>query len=147
MPEGDVVAALNTWIGELFRRENVDRTEAALLASQAGERGSADHEVLKKRAADAETVLKRNQAAVAVTDAEIHAMIDSLGDVGAKLTEADLGALNQLYGELGVGLLDEPKGRTVIATVSPRVVSACPRGTRARVRGIRAWDACSCYGP
>ncbi|MDQ0381577.1 recombinase zinc ribbon domain-containing protein [Amycolatopsis thermophila] len=26
LPEGDVVAALNTWIGELFRRENIDRT-------------------------------------------------------------------------------------------------------------------------
>ncbi|WP_306996316.1 hypothetical protein [Amycolatopsis thermophila] len=85
------------------------------------------NEAQAQRAA-ARAELKGAPAPAAVTDAEIHAMIDSLGDVGAKLKEADPGALTQLYGELGVGLLYEPKGRTVIATVSPRVVSACVRG-------------------
>jgi hypothetical protein len=36
-----------------------------------------------------------------LTDADIHARIDSLGDVGAALTEADPEKLTRLYEEVG----------------------------------------------
>ncbi len=38
LPEIDVLAPLNAWIGELFTRENVDRTVESLIASQANRR-------------------------------------------------------------------------------------------------------------
>lgn len=135
LPEGDVVAALNTWIGELFGRENVDRTVAALLASQAGERKATDHEVLKKRAADAgvDPVAlvdgsNEAQARRAAATAELEGAPARTAVTDAEILKEDLEKLNQLHGALGVGLLHEPKGRTVMATVSPRVVSACVRG-------------------
>ena len=55
-------------------------------------------------------------------------MIDSLGDVGAMLKYANLDDLERLYNKLDVQLEYEPTGRTVVASVSPRVVSASVRG-------------------
>ncbi|TNC25088.1 hypothetical protein [Amycolatopsis alkalitolerans] len=52
-------------------------------------------------------------------------MIDALGDVGAALKHADPDDLEHLDEKLNVQLQYEPKGRTVIASVRPRVVSAC----------------------
>jgi hypothetical protein len=111
------VEPLNAWIGHLFDRRNVDRTVAALVASQDGGGKSSEWETVKKRLADAEKRLRRFQDAIgagidpgamvdaineaqvqraaaqaelegapaptAVTDAEVYAMIDALGDVGA----------------------------------------------------------------
>lgn len=160
--EHDVVEALNGWVGWLFSRENVDRTVAALVASQGETRATAAVEQTKKRARDAEAKLRRLQAAIeagvepsalveaindaqaqraaaraeldsaarpnAVSEAEVYAMIDSLGDVGAALKCARPEDLERLYQALNVELIYEPTGRTVVASVSPRVVSACVRG-------------------
>jgi hypothetical protein len=122
------VEPLNAWIGHLFDRRNVDRTVAALVASQDGGGRSSEWETAKKRLADAEKRLRRFQDAIgagidpgamvdaineaqaqraaaqaeldgaaaptAVTDAEVCAMIDALGDVGAAPNEAERRAWN-----------------------------------------------------
>ncbi|HVV07621.1 MAG TPA: recombinase family protein [Amycolatopsis sp.] len=66
--------------------------------------------------------------AAAVNDAEVYAMIDSLGDVAALLTDAKPASLERLYRALNLELRYEPKGLAVYATASPRVDSACVRG-------------------
>ena len=63
--EEHILGPLNGWIGQLFDRQNVDRTVAELVASQGTGGGAAQHEVVKKRLADAETRLRRHQAAIA----------------------------------------------------------------------------------
>ncbi len=125
LPEAAVLGPLNTWIGELFDRKNVDRIVAALVASQGCDRGepTARH-AMKKRLAKAESRLGKLRAAIeagvdpaalvesineaqaqraatraqleadapasnALSDAEVYAMIDSLGDVGHALNRAD----------------------------------------------------------
>jgi hypothetical protein len=55
-----VIRRDETWIGHLFDRTNIDRTAAALVASQDG---GAGHEAVKKRLTDAEARLRRFQAA------------------------------------------------------------------------------------
>ncbi|WP_235022926.1 recombinase family protein [Amycolatopsis alkalitolerans] len=106
------------------------------------------NEAQAKRAAAQAEVEGAPPPPSAVSEAEVYAMIDSLGDVGAALKYADPDHLGGLYEKLNVELMYEPTGRTVIASVSPRVVSACVRGgNRTPVRGIRAQDACSWDGP
>lgn len=64
--EDVLLPAVNGWIRRIFDRENVDETVAAFLASQGGAAGGAKtHEQVKRRLADAETRLKRHQAAIA----------------------------------------------------------------------------------
>jgi DNA invertase Pin-like site-specific DNA recombinase len=63
-----------------------------------------------------------------LTDAEVYAMIDSLGDVGAALADAQPESLSRLYQHLGIELRYEPHDRAVVMTASPRVVSARVRG-------------------
>jgi hypothetical protein len=60
--------------------------------------------------------------------AEVYAMIDSLGDIGATLADARPAALNRLYKELNLGAVDQPEERAVDVTARPRVDSACVRG-------------------
>lgn len=55
-------------------------------------------------------------------------MIDSLGDVGAALTDAQPESLRQLYKDLGLELRYEPHDRAVVVTASPRVVNEHVRG-------------------
>lgn len=62
--------------------------------------------------------------------AEVYAMIDSLGDVGATLSEAKPTALNRLYRELNVSAIYLPEERAVDVTARPRVDSARVRGAR-----------------
>jgi hypothetical protein len=64
----------------------------------------------------------------AVSEAEVHAMIDALGDVGSALKYSKPEALERLYDRLNLELFYEPKGRTVLASMTPRVVSECVRG-------------------
>jgi hypothetical protein len=63
-----------------------------------------------------------------VTDAEVYAMIDSLGDVGAALKEAKPDSLERLYREIRLELKYQPHERAVDVLLAPRVVSACVRG-------------------
>ncbi|MGH4020599.1 MAG: recombinase family protein [Pseudonocardiaceae bacterium] len=64
----------------------------------------------------------------ALTEAEVYAMIDSLGDVSAVLSDAHPESLSKLYRELRLELRYEPHERAVRVTASPRVVSECVRG-------------------
>jgi hypothetical protein len=71
-----------------------------------------------------------------LTDAEIYAMIDSLGDVGAVLKDARPAGLSRLYESLRLELRYEPGERAVRVTASPRSANDCVRGgIRTPVRG------------
>jgi hypothetical protein len=158
---------LNGWIGQLFDRDNVDRTVAELVAWQGTGGGAVRHEVVKKRLADAETRLRRHQAAIAagvepaalievineaqaardaaraelvsagsrheISEAEVYAMIDSLGDVGATLNGGKSESLTRLYEGLRLQLRYEPQEQAAYVAASPRVacgshgVIECPR--------------------
>ncbi|WP_153032052.1 recombinase family protein [Amycolatopsis sp. YIM 10] len=63
-----------------------------------------------------------------ITDAEIYARIDLLGDVGAVLADAKPAGLSRLYQRLGLDLRYEPKELAVYATASPGVDSVRVRG-------------------
>jgi hypothetical protein len=160
--EYDVLEPLNAWIGHLFDRRNVDRTVAALVASQDGESRSGERSAVEKRLADAEKRLRRFQDAIgagidaaalvgpineaqaqraaaqaeldgapapsAVTDAEVYAMIDALGDVGAALKDANPESLERLHRVLRLELRCQPHERAVDVQLAPRVVNACVRG-------------------
>ncbi|MBB5923604.1 DNA invertase Pin-like site-specific DNA recombinase [Actinoalloteichus hoggarensis] len=94
----------------------------------------------ERAAAHAE--LTDSPAPTTITDAEIHAMIDSLGDVGAALSEANPDRLAELYRELRLELRYENEKEAVYATASPRVNSDCVRGgscaltTRLDIRSV-----------
>jgi hypothetical protein len=160
--EFDILELVNRWLGDLFKPKNVDRTVAALVASQGQDRAAAGVETIKKRHSDAEARLRRLQAAIeagvdpaalveaineaqaqraaaraeldgaapptAVSEAEVYAMVDALGDVGSTLKYSKQEALERLYDRLNLELFYEPKGRTVLASVTPRVVHVCVRG-------------------
>ena len=64
----------------------------------------------------------------ALSDAEVYAMVDSLGNVGAALKDAKTESLVRLYESPGLDLNYEPHARIVEATISPRVVSVRVRG-------------------
>ena len=162
--EDPIRDAVNGWIGRLFDRDNVDRTVAALVASQDGVGKSVGRDTAKKRLADAEARLRRFQAAIAsgvdpaalvdvineaqaeraaaraeldgapaptlLTDAEVYAMIDSLGDVGAALSGAKLDSLANLYTGIDLQVRYEPAAQTADVTMGlgRRVNSAGVRG-------------------
>ncbi len=74
-----------------------------------------------------------------VTDAEMYAMIDSLGDIGAALNSRKPAGLTTIYQDLGLELRYEPGQQAVYASTSPRVVSVRVRGgTPTRPCGIPA---------
>ncbi|CRK56783.1 Site-specific recombinase [Alloactinosynnema sp. L-07] len=71
-----------------------------------------------------------------LTEAQVRALVDKLGDVGAKIETARPERLPEIYAEMGLELRFEQKERAVYVTARPRVVSECVRGgTRTRVRG------------
>lgn len=71
-----------------------------------------------------------------LTDAEVYAMVDSLGDVGAALSEAKPDRLADLYARVNVQVGYEPATHTADVTIQPlmRVNSARVRG---RTRTLR----------
>jgi hypothetical protein len=98
--------------------------------------------------APAQAELQNTSVPEALSDAEIRAMIDSLGDVGAALAQAKSTSLSRLYQQLQLQLRYDPQGQAVLVTAQPRVDSARVRGgTRTHVRGIPAQDECSCDRP
>ncbi len=164
LPEVAVLDPLNAWIGGLFDRDNVDRTVAALVASQGSTGGApSPQEAAKKRLKDAEARLRRFRAAIeagidpaalveamnvaqaqraaaraeldgtpapdALTPAEVYAMIDSLGDVGGALNEADPERLEQPYEALRLEMTYDAEERAVDVAIRP-----ARRGSE-RVRG------------
>ena len=163
--EDPIRTAVNAWIGGLFDKSNVDRTVAALVASQDDVAGlPVDTSSAKQRLADAEERLRRYQAAIAagidpaalveatnkaqaeraaaraelrgqpspntLTDAEVHAMIDSLGDVGAALSDATPDSLADLYAAVDLQVRYEPAEQVADVAIRPgrRVNSECVRG-------------------
>lgn len=70
------------WIGELFARENVDRTVAALVGSQ-GEGGSGARETIRARLTEAEAKLRRLQAAIEA-GVEPTALVESINEAQAQ---------------------------------------------------------------
>lgn len=62
--EDQLIEPLNGWIGRLFDHEHLDQTVAELVGSQ-GDDGAAEHQAAKKRLSDAETAIRRHQAAIA----------------------------------------------------------------------------------
>ena len=64
----------------------------------------------------------------ALTDAEVYAMIDSLGDVGAALSGADPEGLAKLYDELRLDLRYDAENAIVDVTANLRVNSVRVRG-------------------
>jgi hypothetical protein len=80
----------------------------------------------------------------ALTDAEVYAMIDSLGDVGTALSGADPRRL-ATYSGLGLDLRYDAENAIVDVIANPRVNKcACPRGTRTRIRRTPAPGKGSC---
>jgi DNA invertase Pin-like site-specific DNA recombinase len=80
----------------------------------------------ERAAAQAELV--SGQPRDGITDAEVYAMIDSLGDVGATLKGGGPEALADLYGKLRLELRYDNEKEAVDVTASPRVNSLCVRG-------------------
>src|SRR5207302_842304 len=76
----------------------------------------------------AQAELDNAPAPCALTDADLYAMIDSLGDVGATLTEAKPVALGRLYENVRLEMIYQPSEHEVTVAISPRVVSECVRG-------------------
>lgn len=100
-------------------------------AIEAGVDPSALVEVINQAQAEraaAEAELANVPASTMITDAEIHAMIDSLGDVGAALSDAKPDSLSQLYQRLRLDLRYKPHENAVEVTSNLRVVSAGVRG-------------------
>jgi hypothetical protein len=161
LPERSVLPALNAWIGELFNRDNIDQTVAALLASQDGGHAPAgagdtqvDRDAVKRRLADAERRLSRLRAAIEagadpaalieslnaaqeqraaaqaelrvlkpdptrLTDAEVYAMVDALGDVGASLNGASPDRMRKIYDTLRLEMIYDYSERAVDVIVKP----------------------------
>jgi hypothetical protein len=89
--------------------------------------------------------LENTSVSDVLSDAEIYAMIDSLGDVSAALAESKPTSLSRLYQQLRLQLRYDPQDQAVFVTAQPRVDSARVRGgTRTRVRGIPAQGRYSC---
>lgn len=85
------------------------------------------NEAQAERAA-AKAELANAPVVATVTDAEIYAMIDSLGDVGRVLTERKPDELQELYEKLGLELRYDPTEKAAYAAAYPRVVNECVRG-------------------
>ena len=116
---------------------------------------SVDADEAKARRADADQRLRRYRAATAagvepeamveainqaqaeidsaptsavLTAADVHAVIDSLGDVGAALDAGRPTALARLYQALDLEVRYEPEKRAAYITARPCVDGACVRG-------------------
>ena len=80
----------------------------------------------ERRAAQAE--IDSTPTTPVLTAADMHAVINSLGDIGAAIDEARPAALARLYQALDLGVRYEPDERAAYVTARPRVDSACVRG-------------------
>ncbi|WP_326835074.1 recombinase family protein [Amycolatopsis rhabdoformis] len=84
--ESVVVEAINGWIRELFHRDNVDKTAAALLGSN-GSGAGGNFEAARNRLADAEARLKRYQAAISA-GVDPTALVDPINQAQAECAAA-----------------------------------------------------------
>ncbi|WP_186763128.1 recombinase zinc beta ribbon domain-containing protein [Lentzea tibetensis] len=89
LPEEAATKALNTWLNDLFARENVDRTVSALVASQEGRKNSTPDakDAAKKRLQEAEGKLRRFQDAIAA-GVDPTAMVEAINEAQAQRAAA-----------------------------------------------------------
>lgn len=162
LPEAAVLEAINGWIGSVFDPSQRDETVQSMLGAGAGQSDNAQAAAAQRALAEAETTLRRLQAAIeagadpaALVDplnraqervmasrlerdrapsprglgrAEVEAMLDYLGEVGAALKRAAPEKLAELYASLSLELTYHPDDRLVDVAIEPR------RGSE-RVRG------------
>lgn len=76
----------------------------------------------------AQAELEGAPAPATVTDAEVYAMVDSLGHVGSALKDANPGSLERLYQALRLEIKYQPHERAVDVQLAPRVVNGRVRG-------------------
>jgi DNA invertase Pin-like site-specific DNA recombinase len=116
LPEVAVLGPVNQWLGDLFDPDNLDRTVAALVASQGGDPGRT---AAGQRLKEAETRLRRFQAAIAA-GVDPAALVDAINQALAlrtaaqdeldcrsapmSLTEADVRAMVGALGDIGDAL-------------------------------------------
>ncbi len=111
-------------------RERLSRAQTQLRRLQDAVKAGADTGALVDAINDAQAERVAAQAELdntpdskTLSEDEVFTMIDSLGDVGAALTDAAPERLGRLYESLQLGLTYEPHARIVEATIAPRVVS------------------------
>ncbi|WP_084145477.1 recombinase family protein [Amycolatopsis jejuensis] len=116
-------------------RRRLDEAEAKLRRFQdaigAGIDPAALVESINEAQADravAQAELASTGQPAGLTDAEVYAMIDSLGDIGTALNDGEPGKLAQLYRDLALDLRFDHEKEAVDVTASPRVNNACVRG-------------------
>ena len=80
----------------------------------------------ERRAAQAE--IDSAPTSAALTAADVHVVIGSLGDVGAALDAGRPAALARAYQALELGVRYEPEERAAYVPARPRVDSACVGG-------------------
>ncbi|WP_245351031.1 hypothetical protein [Pseudonocardia parietis] len=78
--------------------------------------------------AAAQAEIERGASGGVLDRAEVYAMIDSLGDIGATLADGKPASLARLYKALDLAVRYEPAERAVYLTARPRVDSGCVRG-------------------
>ncbi|MET9262663.1 zinc ribbon domain-containing protein [Amycolatopsis sp. NPDC004079] len=148
---------VNGWLCQVFDPANRDDTVAAQVASQGGTR-STGRESAEKRLADAESRLRRHQAAIeasmdpaavveaintaqaaraelqhlpkstVIEAAEVYARPDSMDDVARALNSRTPERITRVYQDLGVQLRYDNEKEAVVVTASPRVSNVCVRG-------------------
>ncbi|SES43445.1 hypothetical protein [Lentzea albida] len=79
LAEDVLLEPLNKWLSQIFDRKSIDRTVAAMVASQDDSSGKSSREVAKKRLTDAETKLRRFQAAIAAGVDPV-ALVDAINE-------------------------------------------------------------------
>jgi hypothetical protein len=87
LPESAVLEPLNKWLDGLFDRLNVDRTVAALIASQDGGQGVGQRDAAKWRLSEAESKLRRLQEAIAA-GVDPAALVEAINDAQAQRAAA-----------------------------------------------------------
>jgi hypothetical protein len=95
----------------------------------------------------AQAELNERPATQELTRQDIETMIDSIGDIGAALTEAEPQNLTALYDTLRLQMVYDPSSQVVDVTVQPdgRVNNARVRGgTPTRKRGTPAQSRYAC---
>jgi hypothetical protein len=73
----------------------------------------------QRASAKAELDSAASQGSHLLTDAEVYAMIDSLGDVGEALNSANPARLAALYGQLRVELIYDSDSKTAEVSIRP----------------------------
>jgi DNA invertase Pin-like site-specific DNA recombinase len=87
LPEAAVLDPLNKWLDGLFDRTNVDRTVAALVASQDAGQGAGQRDAAKRRLSEAEAGLRRLQEAI-VAGVDPAALVEAVNEAQAQRAAA-----------------------------------------------------------